>query len=99
MREALSAVTIRPPAAPVLANVTANETSEPEMIRRLLVEQVTGRVRWRESVLRLKPLGIETTVELGGAKVLTGMVKRIDRELANITLDAPEDIESFAKTL
>ncbi|HVT23859.1 MAG TPA: ACP S-malonyltransferase [Rhizomicrobium sp.] len=99
MREALSAVTIRPPAAPVLANVTANETSEPEMIRRLLVEQVTGRVRWRESVLRLKPLGIETTVELGGAKVLTGMVKRIDRELANITLDAPSDVEAFAKTL
>jgi [acyl-carrier-protein] S-malonyltransferase len=99
MREALSAVTIRPPAAPVLANVTATETSEPETIRRLLVEQVTGRVRWRESVLRLKSLGVETTVELGGAKVLTGMVKRIDRELANITLDAPADIEAFAKAL
>jgi len=99
MREALAAVTIRPPAAPVLANVTATESSEPESIRRLLVEQVTGRVRWRESVLRLKPLGVETTVEFGGGKVLTGMVKRIDRELANITLDTPADIEAFAKTL
>lgn len=99
MREALAAVTIRPPAAPVLANVTATESSEPEAIRRLLVEQVTGRVRWRESVLRLKPLGVETTVEFGGGKVLTGMVKRIDRELANVTLDTPADIEAFGKTL
>ncbi|HVP83541.1 MAG TPA: ACP S-malonyltransferase [Rhizomicrobium sp.] len=99
MREALAAVTIRPPAAPVLANVTATESSEPESIRRLLVEQVTGRVRWRESVLRLKPLGVETTVEFGGGKVLTGMVKRIDRELANITLDTPADIEAFVKAL
>lgn len=99
MREALAAVTIRPPAAPVLANVTATESSEPEAIRRLLVEQVTGRVRWRESVLRLKALGIDTTVEFGGGKVLTGMVKRIDRELANITLDTPADIEAFSKAL
>jgi len=99
MREALAAVTIRPPGAPVLSNVTANETSEPESIRRLLIEQVTGRVRWRESMLRLKSLGVETTVEFGGGKVLTGMVKRIDRELANITLDTPADIEAFAKAL
>lgn len=99
MREALAAVTIRPPAAPVLANVTATETSEPETIRRLLVEQVTGRVRWRESVLQMKLLGVETTVELGGGKVLTGMVKRIDRDLANIALDTPADIEAFAKAL
>ena len=99
MHEALAAVTIRPPAAPVLANVTATETSEPETIRRLLVEQVTGRVRWRESVLQMKLLGVETTVELGGGKVLTGMVKRIDRDLANIALDTPADIEAFAKAL
>jgi len=99
MREALAAVTIRPPAAPVVANVTAAEVSEPETIRRLLVEQVTGRVRWRESVLAFRPLGVDTTVEVGGGKVLTGMVKRIDRDLQTVTLDTPADIEAFAKGL
>jgi [acyl-carrier-protein] S-malonyltransferase len=99
MRDVLAAVTISPPAAPVVANVTAAEVSEPEMIRRLLVEQVTGRVRWRESVLAFRGLGITTTVEAGGSKVLTGMVKRIDKELANVTLDSAADIEAFAKTL
>ncbi|HEY1613389.1 MAG TPA: ACP S-malonyltransferase [Rhizomicrobium sp.] len=99
MREALARVTIRPPAVPLLANVTATETAEPESIRRLLVEQVTHRVRWRESVLSLRGLGIATTVEAGGNKVLTGMVKRIDPELSIIALDKPADIEAFAKTL
>ncbi len=99
MREALEAVTIRPPAVPIIANVTAAQTSEPESIRRLLVEQVTGRVRWRESVLGLRAAGVETTVEAGGTKVLTGMIKRIDKELQTVTLDTPADIETFAKTL
>jgi [acyl-carrier-protein] S-malonyltransferase len=99
MRDALAGVVIRPPAVPVVSNVTATETNEPEMIRRLLVEQVTSRVRWRESILSLRGLGVETTVEAGGGKVLTGMVKRIDPELALIPLDTPADIEAFAKTL
>ena len=99
MAEALAAVTIRPPAVPLIANVTAAETSEPETIRRLLVEQVTGRVRWRESVLDFRDAGVELTVEAGGNKVLTGMVKRIDKEFANVTLDTPADIETFARTL
>jgi len=99
MAEALAKVTLRPLAAPVLANVTAAETAEPEMVRRLLVEQVTGRVRWRESILALKGLGVDTTVEMGGNKVLTGMVKRIDKDLQTVTLDAPEEIEAFAKVL
>jgi [acyl-carrier-protein] S-malonyltransferase len=99
MRDALGAITIRPPAAPLVANVTGGEISEPETIRRLLVEQVTARVRWRESVLRFKSLGVDTTVEAGGAKVLTGMVKRIDKDLQTITLDTPADIETFAKSL
>ena len=99
MRDALAAVTIRPPAVPVVANVTAEEVSEPETIRRLLVEQITGRVRWRESVLAFRGLGVETTVEAGGNKVLTGMVKRIDKELQTVTLDTPADIEAFARTL
>ncbi len=99
MREALTEVTIRPLAAPLVANVTATEVSEPETIRRLLVDQVTGRVRWRESVLTFRHLGVGTTVECGGNKVLTGMVKRTDRDLETITLDTPADIEAFAKTL
>jgi [acyl-carrier-protein] S-malonyltransferase len=99
MRDALAQVTIRPPAAPVVANVTGGEISEPETIRRLLVEQVTARVRWRESVIRFKSLGVDTTVEAGGAKVLTGMVKRIDRDLQTVTLDTPAEIEAFAKSL
>jgi [acyl-carrier-protein] S-malonyltransferase len=99
MAQELAKVTIRPPAVPVVANVTAAEAREPDTIRRLLVEQVTGRVRWRESVLTFRALGVETTVEAGGAKVLTGMVKRIDKELQNVTLDTPADIEAFARTL
>jgi [acyl-carrier-protein] S-malonyltransferase len=99
MAEALGKVAIRPLAAPVLANVTAAEASDPESVRRLLVEQVTGRVRWRESILALKGLGIDTTIETGGNKVLTGMVKRIDKDLQTVTLDTPDEIEAFAKVL
>ena len=99
MRDALAKIAIRPLAVPVLANVTAAETVEPETVRLLLVEQVTGRVRWRESILALKGLGVDTTVEMGGGKVLTGMVKRIDKELQTITLDTPDEIETFAKAL
>jgi [acyl-carrier-protein] S-malonyltransferase len=98
MAEALGAVTIRPLAVPVLANVTAAEANDPATVRRLLVEQVTGRVRWRESILALKALGVETTVEFGG-KVLTGMVKRIDPSLQMIALETPADLEAFGKTL
>ncbi len=99
MRDALAAITIRPLAVPIVANVTAFEVHEPDVIRRLLVEQVTGRVRWRESVLAFREYGVHTTVEAGGSKVLTGMVKRIDKELASVTLDSAADIEAFAKTL
>jgi [acyl-carrier-protein] S-malonyltransferase len=98
MAEALGAVTIRPLAVPVLANVTAAEANDPATARRLLVEQVTGRVRWRESILALKALGVDTTVEFGG-KVLTGMVKRIDPSLAMIALETPADLEAFGKSL
>lgn len=99
MHEELARVTIRPPAVPLVANVTAAPTAEPETIRRLLVEQITGRVRWRESVLAFRGLGVGITVEAGGNKVLTGMVKRIDKELQTMTLDTPADIEAFARTL
>lgn len=99
MREALEAVTIRPLSVPVVSNMTAALTSEPDEIRELLVEQVTGRVRWRESVAAFRALGAGMTVEAGGNKVLTGMVKRIDKELETVSLDSPADIEEFANTL
>ncbi|HJS46176.1 MAG TPA: ACP S-malonyltransferase [Rhizomicrobium sp.] len=99
MAEALAAVIIRPLTVPVLANVTAKEASNPDHVRQLLVEQVTGRVRWRESILALRGLTVDTTVEFGGNKVLTGMVKRINKELASIALDSPADLEAFGKTL
>jgi [acyl-carrier-protein] S-malonyltransferase len=99
MADALAKVSIRPLAVPVLSNVTAQEASEPETVRRLLVEQVTSRVRWRESMLALRGLGVDTTVEMGGNKVLTGMMRRIDKDIQAITLDTPAEIEAFAKGL
>jgi [acyl-carrier-protein] S-malonyltransferase len=99
MAQALDEITIRPPAVMLLANVVAAPSHKPETIRRLLIEQVTGRVRWRESILALKGLEIDTTVEFGGNKVLSGMVKRIDPSLLMITLDTPADLEAFGKTL
>jgi|SRR5665213_763485 len=99
MADALAKVSIRPLSVPVLSNVTAQEASEPETVRRLLVEQVTSRVRWRESMLALRGLGVDTTVEMGGNKVLTGMMRRIDKDIQAITLDTPAEIEAFAKGL
>ena len=99
MAQALATVTIRPLVVPVLANVTAKEANNPDHVRQLLVEQVTGRVRWRESILSLQSLKVDTTVEFGGNKVLSGMVKRIDPSLQMITLDTPADLEAFGKAL
>lgn len=99
MAEALGAVAIAPPRVPLVANVTAAATSDPDTIRRLLIEQVTSLVRWRECVLHMKANGVATLVELGAGKVLTGLVRRIDGELAGVTLQTPADIEAFAKTL
>jgi [acyl-carrier-protein] S-malonyltransferase len=99
MADALAKVNIRPLVAPVLSNVTAEEASDPETVRRLLVEQVTSRVRWRESMLALRGLGVDTTVEMGGNKVLTGMMRRIDKDIQAVSLDTPAEIEAFAKGL
>ena len=99
MAEELAKVTIRPLSVPVLANVTAKEAANPDHVRQLLIEQVTSRVRWRESIAALRGLTVDMTVEFGGNKVLTGMVKRIDKELASITLDTPADLEAFGKVL
>ncbi|MBP2294665.1 ACP S-malonyltransferase [Azospirillum rugosum] len=99
MADALANVTIGAPAVPVVANVTASAVSDPNTIRRLLVEQVTGMVRWRESVLFMKEQGVDSLVELGSGKVLSGLAKRIDKELAGTSVQGPADVESFLKTL
>src|ERR1700742_4463096 len=82
MADALEKAAIAPLALPVIANVTAAPVTTPAEVRRLLVEQVTGRVRWRESVLRMKADGVSRIIELGAGKALTGMVKRIDGEIS-----------------
>ena len=99
MEEALAAVTIAPPRVPLVANVTAQAVSDPEAICKLLVQQVTGLVRWRESVLFLKREGVATLVEAGAGKVLTGLVRRIDPELTGVSIQTPADVEAFVKTL
>jgi [acyl-carrier-protein] S-malonyltransferase len=99
MAEALAEVTLRPPRPPLIANVTAMATDEPDNIRTLLVEQVTSMVRWRESVLAMRDHGVDTLVELGAGKVLTGLTRRIDRELTGIAAGTPAEIEELIKTL
>lgn len=99
MAAALAAVNIQPPALPLISNVTAQQVSEPAQIRTLLVRQVTGMVRWRESVLYMKTLGVSELVELGSGKVLSGLARRIDRQLSGTSVATPADIESFAQTV
>ena len=99
MAEALAAVTVNAPAVPLVANITASSVSDPNEIRRLLVEQVTGMVRWRESVLFMKEQGVDILVEVGAGKVLAGLAKRIDKELSALSIQGPADVESFLKTL
>lgn len=99
MRDALASVSIAAPRLPLVSNVTACEVTEPQEIRRLLVKQVTGMVRWRESVLFMRSAGIEELVEIGTGKVLSGLARRIDRRLSGISVGSAADIEAFARTL
>ncbi|VAV94766.1 Malonyl CoA-acyl carrier protein transacylase [hydrothermal vent metagenome] len=97
MAEALAETVISAPCVPVIANVTAAPESDPENIRKYLVEQVTGRVRWRESILKMNELGVGKVIEAGTGKVLTGMVRRICRDMTGLSLQSPADIEAFVK--
>ena len=97
MAEALAAVAMKAPVVPVIANVIAAPVQDPDEIRKFLVAQVTGTVRWRESVLAMKGLGVDTLVEAGTGKVLAGLVKRIDKEISAVSLNTPADIEAFLK--
>jgi len=99
MADALAGVAMAPLAVPLIANVTAKPVTAPAEFRRLLVEQVTGVVRWRESVLYMKDHGVTHIAEIGAGRVLAGLVKRIDGDLACVSVGTPETIEDFLKTL
>jgi len=100
MAEALASATINAPRVPVVANVTARPTDDVETIRRQLVEQVTGRVRWRESVLwMVEEGGITTLAEAGSGKVLSTMLKRTTKDASGVPLNAAADLEAFAASL
>lgn len=98
MQRALATAALRAPFVPLYANVTAAPVADPDRIRALLVEQVTGSVRWRESVTAMIDGGVTSFVELGG-KVLGPMVKRIAPDAAVYSLVSMSDIEAFARTL
>jgi [acyl-carrier-protein] S-malonyltransferase len=95
MREALATATIVAPRVPVVANVTAAPEQDPETIRRLLVEQVTGTVRWRECVTAIVGKGVTKFVECGSGKVLSGLLKRISPEATGVSVGAPVDLDAY----
>lgn len=96
MREALAGVEVHAPRVPLVANVTAAPVSAPDEIRSLLVRQVTSTVRWRESVAFMAEQGVTRLVEVGTGKVLAGLTKRIARQMAAVSIGAPEDVAAFA---
>ncbi len=92
MAEALARVTVNRPVVPVVANVIAAPVSDPDAIRKLLVKQVTGTVRWRESVANMAAQGVTHFVEVGAGKVLTGLIKRIAKDATGVAVGGPGDI-------
>ena len=92
MRAALAEVTLKSPAVPLVANVRAEAVTDPDLIRALLVEQVTGSVRWRESVLWMADAGVTEAWEVGAGKALSGMIRRIAREMECRAIGSPEDV-------
>jgi [acyl-carrier-protein] S-malonyltransferase len=99
MQEALENVALATPRVPLVANVLAAEVTAPPAIKQRLVEQVTGLVRWRESVQYMKSQDVDTLVECGSGKVLSGLVKRIDKEMTGAAVNSPADIEAFLRTV
>ncbi|MCD1635274.1 ACP S-malonyltransferase [Martelella mediterranea] len=99
MEEALAEVRRGEPVVPVIANVRAAPVSDPDEITKLLVEQVTGRVRWRETVSWFAANEIETLYEVGAGKVLTGLARRIERSLSGVAINAPGDIDAALKAI
>ena len=98
MEEALSKVAMQAPSVPVVANVTARPVNDPEQIRKHLVEQVTGMVRWRETMLYLKAEGVSSVYEVGAGRVLTGIARRFDGIDAK-SVGLPDEVEAAATAL
>lgn len=96
MEEALSAARLSRPSVPLVANITASEVDNPETIRQLLVAQVTGQVRWRESIEYLHAKGVSRVIELGAGKVLAGLNKRICPEMEAVSVGEPGDLGFFS---
>ncbi len=99
MADALADTALAAPVVPLVANVTAAPTGDPDEIKRLLVEQVTRMVRWRESVLCFAEGGVEEVVELGAGRVLAGLVKRIDRSLSAMSVGTPAEVAALIERL
>jgi [acyl-carrier-protein] S-malonyltransferase len=99
MREALASVEVRAPAVPLIANVEARPVTDPDAIRSGLVRQVTGTVRWRESVAYMAGEGVDSFFEVGAGKVLTGLVRRIAAGAAGTAIGTPEDVAAFKAAL
>ncbi len=99
MEEALARTVLEAPLVPLVANVAAAATSDPEEIKELLVEQATQMVRWRETVLLFAANEVEEVVEIGAGRVLAGLVKRIDRTLSTLSVGTPADVEALVRRL
>jgi [acyl-carrier-protein] S-malonyltransferase len=95
MAQALGQVAVKPPAVPLVANVLARAISDPAEIARALVAQVTGTVRWRQSVAAMAAAGVDSFYEAGAGKVLSGLVKRIAEGASAVAIGTPEDVAAF----
>ena len=99
MHEALSEINIKDAHPPIISNVTTEKTYSAANILQTLVQQVTDKVRWRETIIKMKNLGVEHIIEIGAGKVLTGLTRRIDKSLNTLSIQTPQDIENFANFL
>jgi len=99
MQQALADVTINTPSVPLVANVRAEAVSDPDMIRNLLVEQVTGSVRWRETVAYMADQGVSEIYEIGAGKALCGMIRRIAKEVTTKAVGTPDDVTAAIQTM
>lgn len=99
MQRALEETTIKSPMVPIVTNITADAVTEPSQLKSLLVDQVTGMVRWRESVLWMRDHGVTALAEIGAGKVLSGLTRRIDKDIPCTPVETPAQIEAFLETL
>lgn len=97
MNKALAESALKAPAVPLIANVTADVVTDAAQIKSLLVQQVTGMVRWVDSVERMKALGVTRILEIGHGNVLAGLIKRISPEIAVVNIGSPQDLETYSK--